>query len=69
MISPSAVRQAVPQQGEHMPVELFYVVLLLAVAVIFGYFYLKRAQSRTSRAGKPSETHDEGTSGPGDTPA
>ncbi len=52
-----------------MPVELFYVVLLLAVAVIFGYFYLKRAQSRTSRAGKPSETHDEGTSGPGDTPA
>ena len=29
-----------------MPVEFFYVILLLVVAVVFGYFYLKRAQGR-----------------------
>ena len=30
-----------------MPAEFFYVILLLVVAVIFGWFYLKRAQART----------------------
>ena len=33
-----------------MPVELYYVLALLVVAVIFGYFYLKRAQARTPSA-------------------
>ena len=29
-------------------IELVGLILLLAVAVIFGYFYLKRAQGRTT---------------------
>ena len=33
-----------------MPAEFFYVILLLVVAVIFGWFYLKRAQARTPSA-------------------
>ena len=42
-----------------MPAEFFYVILLLVVAVIFGWFYLKRAQART-----PSAKADGGTPQP-----
>ena len=42
-----------------MPAEFFYVILLLVVAVIFGWFYLKRAQART-----PSAKADGGASQP-----
>ena len=42
-----------------MPAELFYVLALLVVAVIFGYFYLKRAQARTPRTDEPSRAGGE----------
>jgi hypothetical protein len=37
-----------------VPAELLVIMLLLATAVVYGYFYLKRAQART--AGKEPST-------------
>jgi len=33
-----------------VPPEFLLIILLLAVAVVFAYFYLKRAQARTPKA-------------------